>query len=139
MMFFDREKFENVTGSEAGDEYTRIVEKLLSSGKVRKVIVTDERRVSYVSSRYKPEKKITAGNTVIFGPKDIIPLYFSSFIKRKLGVRNYFYLYMGELVTAFTGKKKGKVIEVTKIIGDRKNRETIRKEMNRMGYALTFR
>ena len=46
---------------------------------------------------------------------------------------------MGELVTAFTGKKKGKVIEVTKIIGDRKNRETIRKEMNRMGYALTFR
>ena len=139
MMFFDREKFENVTGSEAGDEYSAIVEKLLSSGKVRKVIVTDERRVSYVSSRYKPEKKITAGNPVIFGPKDIIPLYFSSFIKRKFGVRNYFYLYMGELVTAFTGKKKGKVIEVTKIIGDRKNRETIKKEMNRMGYALTFR
>jgi hypothetical protein len=73
------------------------------------------------------------------GPKDIIPLYFATIIKKKFSVRNYFYLYSGEFVSAFTGKKRGKIIEVTKIIGDKRYRETIRKEMNRMGFALTFR
>jgi len=139
MMFFDKDRFRSITSAEPDEEYNRIVDKLLLSGKVRKVIVTDERKVSYVSTRFRPEKKISASGTVILGPKDIIPLYFSQFIKRKLGVRNYFYLYNGDLVTAFTGKKKGKIIEVTKIIGDRKHRELIKKEMNRMGYALTFR
>ncbi|MEM0155915.1 MAG: ATP-dependent helicase [Thermoplasmataceae archaeon] len=139
LLFFDKDKFESVTGSEAGKDYHEAVDKLLLGKKVRKVINADEKRVSYVSTKYKPEKRIPSGTTIIMGPKDILPLYFAALIKRKFSVRNYFYLYSGDFVSAFTGKKRGKIIEVTKIIGDKKYREIIRREMNRMGFALTFR
>lgn len=138
MLFFDKEKFESISGTEADRDYYDVVEKLLTSKKVRKIINAEEKKVSYVSAKYNPEKRVAAGAPMIMGPKDIVPLYFSAIIRRKFGIRNYFYLYSGDFVSAFTGRKRGKIIEVTKIIGDKKYRETIRKEMNRMGFALTF-
>ena len=137
--FFDRERYAKVTGIDPDRDFETAVEKNLKAGKIKALIMSDSKKLVYVSSSLDlaqpPKGKISR----ILNPKDILTLYFGDYLKSRFGTINmYFYFLDQQIVTAFSGKKSLRSIEVTKIFGEKKYRDLVKKEMNEVGYAVSF-
>jgi len=140
--FFDYNRLEKMIGTVEDEEFSSVIGKLIDEGTTKEFISPDMGKIVYVCSDLarrngKPVKN--DGISLIITPKDLISLYFNDYIKSRFGSGNMFYLLTdGELKIAFSGRKKGRLIDIRKIIGDRSYRDQIKKEMNILGHAVTF-
>lgn len=137
--FFDRERYIKVTGIEPDKNFEASVERNLKAGKIRAIIMSDSKKLVYVSSGLNIEEPPKGKISRILNPKDVLTLYFGDYLKSRFGTINmYFYFLDQRIVTAFSGKKSLRSVEVTKIFGDKKFRDLLKKEMNEVGYAVSF-
>ncbi len=140
--FFDYDRLERMIGPIQDEEFFTIIEKLIKEGAVEEFVSPDMGRIVYTCSDLAKKNGRTQkkdGISIIISPKDLISLYFNDYIKSRFGSGNmFYYLTDGELKIAFSGRKKGRLIDVRKIVGDRTYRDQIKKEMNLLGHAVTF-
>lgn len=136
MGFIDAKRYEATTGRPMDQNFHKIMDQLIKSGKAIKGIIPGFQRLLYVNPA---AIKFKGGESRILIPKDIILLYFQDYIKRQLGSTNlYIMVQNGKLAAGFSARKSLKTLKVSKVIGDREYRDKMRKEMNEFGFAVSF-
>ena len=136
MGFIDAKRYEDTTGRPMDQNFHKVMEQLIKTGKAVKGIIPGFQRLLYINPSALKFKK---GESRILIPKDIILLYFQDYIKRQLGSINlYIMVQNGKLAAGFSARKSLKTLKVSKVIGDREYRDKMRKEMNEFGFAVSF-
>jgi len=102
------------------------------------VAVPNRNEVLYTTKHFMESKDYRKVTRILI-PRDIILLFFSSYLKRKLGSANIYVLVKeGEIRMAFRGRKIIRNIRISKLYGDEKYRKDLEAEFKRLGYSLTF-
>ena len=92
----------------------------------------------YVSPGIKERESRPAASRILI-PKEIIMLYFQDYIKSRVGSTNLFLLVEnGTIVSGFSARKSERVLRVTKIVGDRSYRDRMKRELNELGFAVSY-
>lgn len=135
--FFDEDRYAKISGVDIDDDYRQARDQLLHAGLIKEII-SAERKTVYVETAFeKPVKKVTSSS--VASPKDLQTLYFQDYIKSRFGTTNmYFYIKNGEIITALQTRKNQYTLRVTRIFGEKKYRESAKKELNEFGYAVIF-
>ncbi|MCL4328164.1 MAG: ATP-dependent helicase [Candidatus Thermoplasmatota archaeon] len=133
--FVNESRIKEAFGSLSREEIEESMRNILSMGKTNQVLSPSMRSVLYLS----PHKKVKiSGGTIVF-PREAFILYNREYFKRRYGTSNIFLLVEnGRIVCGFRAKKRGRILTVTKIDGERSNRELIRRTLNEMNYAVSF-
>ncbi len=136
MGFIDAKRYEDTTGRPMDQNFIKVMDQLIKSGKAIKGIIPGFQRLLYINPS---ALKFKGGESRILIPKDIILLYFQDYIKRQLGSTNiYIMVQKGKLAAGFSARKSLKTLKVSKVIGDREYRDKMKKEMNEFGFAVSF-
>lgn len=136
--FLDIERYLQVTSDSDTTEFNRVISSMIRTGKIVKGIVTGLGSMIYVSPLLIRWKKNPSGSRILI-PKDIIMLYFLEYVKRQIKSSSLFVLVdSGKIVAAFAAKKSQRSLRVTKIVGDRSYRDRMKREMNELGFAVSF-
>ncbi len=136
--FFDRERYMQVTGDTDPEVFHRVAESMVRSGRIVKSIIPGTGRLIYVASSIRKWKKSVSGTRMII-PKDMIMLYFQDFIKAQVKSTNIFLMVEnGKIVSGFSARKSARSITMTKIVGDRSYREKMKRELNELGFAVSY-
>ena len=136
--FFDENRYRMVTDDPDLAEFRKVVQNLVKSGKIIKGITTGIGSMIYVSPGIKERGTHPAASRILI-PKDIIMLYFQDYIKSRVGSTNLFLLVEnGTIVSGFSARKSERVLRVTKIVGDRSYRDRMKRELNELGFAVSY-
>ncbi|MEM0157271.1 MAG: hypothetical protein QXN26_04310, partial [Thermoplasmataceae archaeon] len=136
--FFDERRYRMVTDDPDMAEFRRVLHNFVKSGKIIKGITTGIGSMIYVSPDAK-KRAVHSGASRILIPKDIIMLYFQDYIKSRVGSTNLFLLVEdGSIVSGFSARKSDRILRVTKIVGDRAYRDRMKKELNELGFAVSY-
>jgi hypothetical protein len=136
--FFDESRYRMVTDDPDLAEFRKVVQNLVKSGKIIKGITTGIGSMIYISPGIKERGSHGAASRILI-PKDIIMLYFQDYIKSRVGSTNLFLLVEnGAIVSGFSARKSDRVLRVTKIVGDRSYRDRMKRELNELGFAISY-
>ncbi len=136
--FFDENRYRMVADDPDLTEFRKVVQNLVKSGKIIKGITTGIGSMIYVSPGIKEQESRPAASRILI-PKDIIMLYFQDYIKSRVGSTNLFLLVEnGTIVSGFSARKSERVLRVTKIVGDRSYRDRMKRELNELGFAVSY-
>ncbi len=127
--FLTPEGFAQICGITKDESY-----RFLNTSGLKKYVCMDTEDIYYVEKDIgESRKKITR----ILTDKDMISLFFSSFIKRKFGTQfNSYYVYKGEPVLAISTRKENHGFSVRKFSGNPEFLPDMKKEFFRAGYSL---
>ncbi len=138
--FFDMARIRKMLGILPNDSVRTAISNLVESKLVVEAVTPDMPGIIYVDSRIADSTSQTRNlSSHIIAPKDLVSLYFQDYVRSIAGTASY-YLFCteGSVKAVFKARKNGRILTVGKIQGDRSYRESIKRELNSIGYAVNF-
>lgn len=138
--FFDLDRLRKMLGIEPDESLKAAIAGMIESGVIKEAVAPGMAGVVYVNSGMATGKPHPGKEgSYIIAPKDLVSLYFQGYVKTIAGTANHYLFYAeGSVKAVFTARKTGRILTVGKILGDRSYRESIKRELNSIGYAVNF-
>ncbi|EQB67821.1 MAG: ATP-dependent helicase, partial [Thermoplasmatales archaeon A-plasma] len=136
--FFDESRYRMVTDDPDLAEFRKVVQNLVRAGKIIKGITTGIGSMIYITPGIRERGSHSTASRILI-PKDIIMLYFQDYVKSRVGSTNLFLLVEnGNIVSGFSARKSDRILRVTKIVGDRSYRDRMKRDLNELGFAVSY-
>lgn len=137
--YVNADLFSHITQTTLQDKFTQYADSLVKSGNLIRVVFSDLRSMVYCRPESLEALDSELKGSLIISPKDLIYRAYETEFKKAFKGRGLHYLVLsGSLSCAFTVRKSGRSITIVKILGDKTQKQKIKRELNLLGFSVYF-
>ncbi len=137
--YVNADLFNRITQTALNDTFTSYAEAMVRDGSLIRVVFSDLRSLVYCRPEALKSLDSKMKGSMVISPKDLIYRAYETEFKKAFRGRGLHYLVSGgSLNCAFTVRKSGRSITISKIMGDKTQKPRIKKELNLLGFSVYF-
>jgi ATP-dependent Lhr-like helicase len=131
--------YEDVTHDPDLNTFNTEIQLMLTSGKLKKVFIKDNREPYFFLELPKESKRAGSDKIRIISQKDFLYLCFRDYIKANLGGSKTFLIEKDmHLVGSVVFRKVGRKFEIKNVIGNGIKKDELKRELSILGYSTEF-